>query len=604
MAEPKLPRRFQVLEELARSDAEIVLRARDDLLQREVVISRPNPGLALLQDTGDVERSLRQARALARLQHPGIVRLIDVLETADGPLLVMEPVPGETLGEVLARERILPPARVRELALGICRALEAVHAAGVVHRGVSASNVVIRADGSPCLTGFIFAKFGVGNTSVPGTTFLYSKRGATQERRVEPPHPAPEQVLGQTADARADVFGLGWVLYQCLTGEAPYAIDDCESWKPPQDPRKLAPGASKALAETVLRCLAPKPLKRLASAKEVREALEADVVATPGPTQARPGGRSRRKLVAGSALGVVALAVLAPFVLRGGRSDAGSDPEVDRGYPAKGLDAVRTVHAGRRFSEKYELSHALLIGIGEVYAKNGFPALPNAEPDIEAIAKRLKEISGTTETWDIQVLEGSAATRANILAKLSAVTDAAKENDKVFVYYAGHGVKHEVSEQSGWILPADALTQDQDPSRANWVRFDDFVHLFDETRAKHVLVAMDCCYSGRLITGRSTPDAAASYSRKLVTESAKVMICSGRENEQVSDGVRGEGSPFARAFLEALSRTDVEAVTTAEIYGTVLRKIAVESGDAMTQLPSRGNPPRASPAGEVVFFLR
>ena len=81
MPETSLPERFQVLEEICRSEAEVLLRARDKLLQREVVISRPAPGLGGLQDKQDVDRSLRQARALARVQHAGVVKLLDVMET-------------------------------------------------------------------------------------------------------------------------------------------------------------------------------------------------------------------------------------------------------------------------------------------------------------------------------------------------------------------------------------------------------------------------------------------------------------------------------------------------------------------------------------------
>jgi hypothetical protein len=110
---------------------------------------------------------------------------------------------------------------------------------------------------------------------------------------------------------------------------------------------------------------------------------------------------------------------------------------------------------------------------------------------------------------------------------------------------------------------------------------------------------MDCCYGGRLVTSRSGTSAA--YSRRLVTEPAKIIISSGRPNEQVSDGVRGENSPFARAFLDALSRKDVEAVTTLDIFAGIRSKFLEEE---VAHLPVRGNPPGAPQAGEVVFFLK
>lgn len=583
MADSLLPPRFEALEEIARSDAEILWRARDLLLQREVVISRPTRELGAIQDPADVERSLRQARALARIQHAGIVRLLDVIETSDGPLLVMEPVPGETLADLLAREGKLSPARVAALALELCRGLEAVHAAGVVHRGVSASNIALRADGSPVLTGFVFAKFGAGEARVPGTTFVYATRDAGAEGPLAPPHPAPEQILGQAADARSDVFGLGWVLYECLTGSSPYPVEiECTAWKEPADPKP----ASKGLADVVLRCLNPKPLKRYATAKEVRAAIEA----VPAPAASR-----RRRLVALPALAALALVAGLAWAwrseLRGGEALA-------RGTAPKGLGppGARPEHG---YSDRYDRSRALLIGIGETYARNGFPALPNAERDVEAIAARLREIRSENERWDVDVLRGSSASRDEILARLAALSRAAKENDKLFVYYAGHGSRHEVSDKSGWIIPADGQTLEKDPGRRTWVRFDEFAHLFDESLAKHVLVAMDCCYGGRLAVARGA--GAAAYGRRLVSEPAKVVITSGRPNEQVSDGVRGENSPFARAFLDALSRTDVEAITSTEIFAGVQARFLEEE---VAHLPQRGTPLGSPAGGEVVFFLR
>lgn len=618
MTDTSLPERFQVLEEICRSDAEVLLRARDHLLQREVVISRPSPSLSGLQNTQEIERSLRQARALARVQHAGVVRLIDVMETKDGPVLVMEPIPGETLAERLAREKRLPPENVRALAMKLCGALEAVHAAGIVHRGVSAANVVLRDDGTPCLTGFVFAKFGHAGQGVPGTTFMYKPKskaapgssgaaGSAAPAPAQcalPPHPAPEQILGQAADARCDVFGLGWMLYECLTGESPYPRElDVERWTAPADPRRLVPGTSKALAATIMKCLAPSPLKRFASAKDVREALEADAPSVSSAGQGA-GGRaasgSRRKPIAVAAGVAVLLAGGGAYLAFGSGSQSGGDvlgagPEELRGTAVRGGGSAQS----GKFSDRYERSHALLIGIGPVYARNGFPALPNAERDVEAIAARLEEIRSASETWKIELLTGSKATRDNILAALSAITAEAKENDKVFVYYAGHGVPHDVSEKSGWIVPADGATLEQDSSRKTWVRFDEFGHLFDESKAKHVLVAMDCCYGGRLTAARSA--SAASYSRRLVSDPAKIILSSGRPNEQVSDGVRGENSPFARAFLDVLSREGAEAVTTTDIFNDIQKKFLAEE---VVHLPVRGNPPGAPQSGEVVFFLR
>src|SRR6185295_18457358 len=110
------------------------------------------------------------------------MRLLDVMETPGGPMLVIEPVEGETLADRFERGGPLAPAEIQALGIRLCDALEAVHAVGVVHRGVSAENIVLRADGTPCLAGFVFAKFGANtHSTMPGTTFVYpANRGAAE----------------------------------------------------------------------------------------------------------------------------------------------------------------------------------------------------------------------------------------------------------------------------------------------------------------------------------------------------------------------------------------------------------------------------------------
>src|SRR5689334_5293183 len=169
---PRVSDRFQILEELARCETGTLLRARDQLLQREVVLKLPPEG-ARADGGSETERELREARALARVQHRAIVRLLDVLESPAGPVLVLEPTSGESLAERLLREQRLDPAAVRALALELAGALAAVHAIGVVHRGITLDQIVLLADGRPQLGGFGFAKFCGSASLFPGTTFLY-----------------------------------------------------------------------------------------------------------------------------------------------------------------------------------------------------------------------------------------------------------------------------------------------------------------------------------------------------------------------------------------------------------------------------------------------
>lgn len=602
-----LPDRFEVLEVLARTESEEFLRARDRLLQREVQISRPSAAQSSPPspiDAQDLQRSLRQARALARVNHPGVVRLLDVIETEAGPLLVMEPVAGETLAERLSRGGPLDPASVRALGAKLCDALEAVHAVGVVHRGISAGNIVLRSDGSPCLAGFTFAKFGATGQELPGTTFVYSRRSETSlspPAVALPPTPAPEQTRGQSADARSDLFGLGWVLYECLTGEEPYPREiDVDHWKTPADPLRRVPDASPELAEAILRSLRTSPLKRFASAAEMRAAL-ADAGAAP-PVAASSGPSRRPRVLAWSA--GVGIALIAGFfaVRLAGPSAAGGPDSTLQAGSERGL-APKASPAAGTYSPRYTKSRALLIGIGEVYGEIGFQRLPNAERDIDALAKKLGELKG--EDWEIVTLKGAEATGEAILSRTRELSNSAQRDDKLFVYYAGHGAKHPISNQTGWVIPADAKTAEADPRRLSWVKFTEFSDVFHESSAKHVLVAMDCCYGGLLTTWRGEGSPAdgdvhkGAYGEALLTRAAHVVITSGRPFEVVQDGAPGTNSPFARCFLEALSTPDGAPVRAHGIYDRMAETFVEER---VGHIPEWYLPRGPNEGGDVVFF--
>lgn len=177
-----IPERFEILEQVTETAGELVLRARDRVLLREVLLKLPGPGLtALLEENQDHRRALREARALARLQHPGVLRLVDVIETPRGPLLVMDPVAGETLAERIRQSGPLDSEDVRTLGIGLASALTAVHDVGVVHRGLSMENVILKDDGSPCLAGFFLAKF--GDASLQVSSLIYPQGGGGRRGR-------------------------------------------------------------------------------------------------------------------------------------------------------------------------------------------------------------------------------------------------------------------------------------------------------------------------------------------------------------------------------------------------------------------------------------
>lgn len=568
------PERYEIQETLVENEGEILYRGRDRVLLREVILKRPGPGLAsTLMETGDTPRALREARALAQVQHPGVVRLIDVVECPGGPLLVMEPIPGETLAERLEREGRLEPEEIARIATGLAGALEAVHGIGAVHRGLSVANIMIQPDGQPCLAGFLFAKFAKSSLGISSISYAPRQDESGQldrsipgpKAKVLPSHPAPEQLYSQAADARSDVFGLGSVLYRCLTGSEAFPDMLTSGWTPPKKPEELGLLLPRSLTEIIFKCLARSPLGRYQSAAELKHAIETCSL-TDSPISLRPG---RRTVLAG----VVVLAIAATLIgsLINGPQDkkngqSGSASIAGANGASNGSASASTGNAPP-YSEHYENSYALLIGISN-YEDETWHDLNNAVADVEAIANRLEQMPW--ENWQITRLLNEDATREGILAALNALKNDKGINDRLFIYYAGHGEAHEESNESGFLIPTDAQHTDTDKNRTRWIRFDEINnHVFRETRAKHVLVAMDCCYSGRISSYRSSAISAVKQSHPDLMNPAYVVIASGRPNERVEDGIPGKNSPFARAFLLALDQaleSDQSVLKSTSLY--------------------------------------
>lgn len=538
--DPLIPDRFQLLETLVSNDAEIQYRAMDTTLLREVILKRPGIAMTeLLNDSGDQSRALRESRALAQIHHPGVNKLHDVIATDHGPIMVMEPIPGITLKEHLAAHGQLAVQEVRRLGIEIADALAAVHATGAVHRGLSEQNIVIRPDGTACLAGFLFAKF--GKSSMVSTSIDYSATTEAGEpdaprSSLLPEHPAPEQVMGHGADGRSDLFGLGCVLYRMLTGQPAFRDIVLHGWSQPTQVEKLAPGSPKDLVAVVMKCVSSSPLGRYQSAAEVRAAIEATAKAT---------ARRRTALIATMAVAVLALLV-AGFMKIGDEAPAGTpiSPD-DDGRGRRPASSVDRAHA-------YSASRALVIGIGDVYATRGFASLQNAERDAEDIGEALKTLDSA---WDVVSLIGPNATRAAIKNAFAALEHADK-NERVLVYYAGHGERHENTDKVGYLIPADARPSDADPGRSSWISFDDVDRIFDTSPAKHILILMDCCYSGRLGSSRGTA-ATNAFDTLYLAQTAHHIIASAQTHQVAEDGDRGGNSPFAEGVLLAM-RESVE----------------------------------------------
>ena len=574
--------RYEVLETL-RSDAlSEELRARDRKLGREVLLVRRTPAAAVPGKNAE-ERTLREARSLAALEHPSVQRLHDVLVDDAGPILVLEPVAGETLTARLERERKLAPADVARLGVELAGALAALHAAGAVHRDVSCANVVVRPDGSACLTGFRLSKpIALG----AGTSLEYGASGAGHGRagRADlPAHPAPEQLGGEAANARTDVFALGCVLYRALTGREAFPEFLERGWSEPVDPARLDPLVPRSLAKAVLACLARSPIARAQSAAIVQGLLAAER----DPRAASPGVTTRKRSHApwiGAAALVLSLLGAWQLWPRDPTDSARGIATPDAGVAARA--------EGAAYSSGFRRAHALLIGIGEAYRGNGFAPLANAVRDVDALDAALR--ASPRKEWNPRVLREGEATYDGIRAALTQLEEALEPEDRALIYFAGHGVPHERSGSSGFLIPADGLSLERDRNRTRWLHFDALDRFLKDTRAKHVLVALDCCYGGRLASTRAA--SAHAFDERFLTSPARVVLAAGRSDEQVSDGGVAGHSPFAEVFLDALGGEGV-AITSSMLHAQMLR--------VFTEREIRQTPVLAFSAepGEFVFYL-
>ena len=285
-------------------------------LQRAVAIK-------LVADAGDAElaeRLIREARAASRLTGEHIARVHDVGQLPDGsPFLVMEYLLGRDLAAVIQEGRI--PANLAALYVRqACEGVAEAHAAGIVHRDLKPANLFLtqRADGSPCVK---VLDFGIARTLDANQPKLTSASMIIGS----PAYMAPEQLAGKPCDARTDVWSLGVVLYELLTGTLPYPEPSvAEQYArilegPPRAPRTLDGSIPNALSELTLRCLARSPSDRFPDARALGAALEpfADRTerfgfATEPHTLKLPQKRDLRTPIAiGTIGGVLALGVIA-----------------------------------------------------------------------------------------------------------------------------------------------------------------------------------------------------------------------------------------------------------------------------------------------------
>lgn len=256
-----LLKRFEIKEKLGEGYSSIVYKAFDKKLEREVALKVISSSKAF------EDRVRREIRVAANLTHPNVVTIYDVIETKDYYVFVMELVRGINLREALRRKGKIPWPKALYIAYQVAEALEEAHKLEIVHRDVKPENIMISRDGRVKLADFgisVLIERGARELKASGTLGYMS----------------PEQISGRYVDETTDIFALGVVLYEMLTGKNPFAADSLKetalrvlSFNPPP-PGKVQPSVPEKLDEVVSRAIGKDPEFRFQSARQFREALK------------------------------------------------------------------------------------------------------------------------------------------------------------------------------------------------------------------------------------------------------------------------------------------------------------------------------------------
>ena len=268
--------RYRLQELIGEGAAALVFRATDEALGRDVAVKVLRAPLATSAAAADRFRA--EGRAAAIVAHPNVAAVFDVAPEGESPAIVMEFVDGEDLASMLRRVGPLVPRRAAAVAAQVARGLAAAHVRGIIHRDVSSRNILINREGRAQI-----ADFGIAQAmhEVDGSEAA-ARSGQRPEGSVG--YLAPEVLAGGPQTAASDLFGLGVVLFELLTGRRPFdslsgaALKERRSQSPAPSPRELRPDISQELDQITTRLLAPKPNERYINATAAADALETYVV--------------------------------------------------------------------------------------------------------------------------------------------------------------------------------------------------------------------------------------------------------------------------------------------------------------------------------------
>jgi eukaryotic-like serine/threonine-protein kinase len=351
--------RYRLLELLGQGGMATIYRARDGQLERDVAVKvlRPEYG----RDPDFFARFRQEAQSAASLNHPNVVAVYDYGTDPVGPFIVMELVDGEDLASIIRRSGALPPRQAARLAGQAARAIAAAHGRGFVHRDIKPGNVLVTREGQVKVADFGIAR-AIAETALtlPGTTL-----GSVH-------YFSPEQARGETTTPASDIYSLGIVLYELLTGRRPWegdsaaAIATARLTGPVPSPSSVRAGVPPVLEAITRKAMAVEQDQRFASAADMADALDrflADSAGAAGPS-AGPGPAAA---AAGTTLGAAAAGAIAAAEAASGAGSVPpppSDPDRTLAGTAVPNPGARVPYPPEAYAGAETLSRQRPVGAG------------------------------------------------------------------------------------------------------------------------------------------------------------------------------------------------------------------------------------------------